>query len=78
MTRTDRRTEERHVPVMLERILNLFEPALREQGAVFVDATLGMGGHTEAVLERFSGVTAYGVDRDTEALALAGERLHRF
>ncbi len=78
MTRTDRRTDERHVPVMLERILDLFEPALREQGAVFVDATLGMGGHTEAVLERFSGVTAYGVDRDTEALALAGERLHRF
>lgn len=78
MARTDRRTDERHVPVLLGRILELFEPALHTDGAVFVDATLGMGGHTEAVLERFTGVTAYGVDRDTEALALAGERLQRF
>lgn len=78
MPRTARPTDERHVPVMLERILDLLEPALRDHRGIFVDATLGMGGHTEAVLKRFPGVTAYGVDRDAEALALAGERLQRF
>lgn len=78
MSHTDSNAAERHTPVMRERILELLAPALEVPGAVYVDATLGMGGHTEAVLERFSGVTAYGVDRDTEALALAGERLQRF
>ncbi|MET0297548.1 MAG: 16S rRNA (cytosine(1402)-N(4))-methyltransferase RsmH, partial [Microbacterium sp.] len=46
--------------------------------AVFVDATLGMGGHSEAFLERFPGVHLVGLDRDTDALRIAGERLARF
>ena len=67
--------EERHVPVLRDRILELLAPALQEPGSVFVDGTLGMGGHTEAVLAACPAARAVGIDRDTEALALAGERL---
>ena len=64
-----------HVPVLLDRVVALVAPALEQPGAVFVDATLGLGGHTEAVLERCPAARALGVDRDEHALALAGERL---
>jgi 16S rRNA (cytosine1402-N4)-methyltransferase len=43
-----------------------------------VDCTLGMGGHTEAVLTQIPGVTVIGIDRDPQALALAGARLAPF
>lgn len=69
---------ELHVPVLLERCLELLAPALSAPGAVMVDATLGLGGHAEAVLERFDGIQFVGLDRDRNALALAGERLTRF
>jgi 16S rRNA (cytosine1402-N4)-methyltransferase len=67
-----------HVPVLLERCLELLAPALELPGAVHVDFTLGLGGHAEAVLERFPGVVLIGLDRDTEALAHARHRLARF
>ena len=67
--------EDRHVPVLRDRILELLSPALQRPGAVFLDGTLGMGGHTEAVLAACPAARAVGIDRDTEALALAGERL---
>jgi 16S rRNA (cytosine1402-N4)-methyltransferase len=67
--------EERHVPVLRDRILELLSPVLQRPGAVFLDGTLGMGGHTEAVLAACPAARAVGIDRDTEALALAGERL---
>lgn len=67
-----------HTPVMLERTIELLSPALEQSGAVLVDATLGMGGHSEAFLERFPDLTLIGLDRDTDALAIAGERLARF
>ena len=73
-----RETADRHTPVMLDRCLELLAPALAEPGAVMVDSTLGMGGHTEAVLERLPGVRVIGLDRDPQALALAGRRLERF
>jgi len=69
---------DRHVPVLRDRIVDLLEPALQEPGAVCVDATLGMGGHAEAILERCPGVRLIGLDRDEEALRLAGARLSRF
>lgn len=71
-------TTPRHTPVMLERTLELLAPALERPGAVLVDATLGAGGHTEAALQRHAGLTVIGLDRDTDALALAGERLAPF
>ncbi|WP_144881301.1 16S rRNA (cytosine(1402)-N(4))-methyltransferase RsmH [Microbacterium paraoxydans] len=67
-----------HTPVLLDRCVELLAPALQEDGAVLVDATLGMGGHSEALLERFSGIRLIGLDRDTDALKIAGERLARF
>ncbi|VEG26858.1 Ribosomal RNA small subunit methyltransferase H [Actinomyces howellii] len=73
----------RHTPVLLERCLELLAPALSPQaggapGAVLIDCTLGMGGHAEAALERFPDLRVVGIDRDPQAIALAGERLARF
>jgi 16S rRNA (cytosine1402-N4)-methyltransferase len=73
-----KKISELHAPVTLERCLELLAPALEAEGAVFVDGTLGLGGHSEAFLERFPKLTLVGIDRDTNALALAGERLARF
>jgi 16S rRNA (cytosine1402-N4)-methyltransferase len=67
-----------HVPVLLERCLELLAPALGRPDAVHVDFTLGLGGHAEAVLERYPAVTLVGLDRDTEALAHSRKRLARF
>jgi 16S rRNA (cytosine1402-N4)-methyltransferase len=72
-----------HTPVLLERCLELLAPALAAPGrsgrdAVHVDATLGLGGHAEAVLERFPKLFLVGLDRDPQALRLAGERLGRY
>ncbi|MFI5731468.1 16S rRNA (cytosine(1402)-N(4))-methyltransferase RsmH [Kribbella sp. NPDC051587] len=66
---------ERHVPVMLERVVALLAPALAQPGAVLVDATLGLGGHSEAFLQQFPDIRLIGLDRDPAALRLAGERL---
>ena len=57
-----------HVPVLLERCLELLTPACDRPGAVHVDFTLGLGGHAEAVLERFPVVVLIGLDRDPAAL----------
>ena len=73
-----KKISELHAPVTLERCLELLAPSLEAEGAVFVDGTLGLGGHSEAFLERFPKLTLVGIDRDTSALALAGERLARF
>lgn len=67
-----------HTPVLLERSIELLAPALARDGAVMVDATLGMAGHAEAFLERFPGLTLVGIDRDSDALAIATRRLAPF
>jgi 16S rRNA (cytosine1402-N4)-methyltransferase len=67
-----------HVPVLLTRTLELLAPAVDAPGAVLVDATLGLGGHSAALLERFASLRLVGLDRDPQALALAGERLAPF
>ena len=67
-----------HVPVLRDRIVELLSPALQEPGSVMVDATLGMGGHSEAILKACVGARVVGIDRDREALSLAGGRLARF
>jgi 16S rRNA (cytosine1402-N4)-methyltransferase len=79
----DRPTGDRHVPVLRDRCVSLLAPAVASAEAagrrpVVVDATLGMGGHSEAMLERFPAAHLVGIDRDTEALDLAGERLAAF
>jgi len=75
--------DEPHVPVLLDRCLELLGPALTRRaadgsGATLVDATLGAGGHSERFLERYSGLHVIGLDRDPQALAIAGERLATF
>ena len=67
-----------HTPVMLERTLALLAPAIEADDAVVVDATLGMGGHALALLERFPKLTVIGLDRDPDALEIARERLAPF
>jgi 16S rRNA (cytosine1402-N4)-methyltransferase len=67
-----------HEPVMVGRIVELLAPALTAPGAVFVDGTLGLGGHTEALLRAAPNSRAVGIDRDPEALASAGRRLASF
>ncbi len=61
-----------HEPVLLRQCIEL----LAQGGAgVFVDGTLGAGGHAAALLEALPDSRLIGVDRDTDALALAAERL---
>lgn len=69
---------DRHQPVLLDRCVDLLAGSLDRAGAIAVDGTLGMGGHTEAILRRFPGVTVVGIDRDPQAIALASERLATF
>lgn len=71
-------TAQRHTPVLRDRIVELLAPALVEPGAVVVDATLGMGGHAQALLEACPQARLIGIDRDPQALALANERLAGF
>ncbi|GEL99699.1 16S rRNA (cytosine(1402)-N(4))-methyltransferase RsmH [Cellulomonas terrae] len=68
----------RHTPVLLQRCLDLLAPAFDVENPVMVDSTLGMGGHTEGVLQAFPHVRVVGLDRDTQALDLAGRRLAPF
>jgi 16S rRNA (cytosine1402-N4)-methyltransferase len=67
-----------HVPVLLDRVVALVAPPLQQPGAVLVDATLGLGGHTEAVLTRCPEAHVVGIDRDQQALERAAERLAQF
>jgi len=69
---------ELHVPVLLERTLELLGAAIEQPGAVLVDCTLGLGGHAEAFLTQFPQLTLIGIDRDASAIALAAKRLEKF
>lgn len=73
-----RDTASRHVPVLADRCLELLAPALETPGAVLIDATLGMGGHSEVALQRFGDLRVVGIDRDPDAIALASARLAPF
>ncbi|NCV08511.1 MAG: 16S rRNA (cytosine(1402)-N(4))-methyltransferase, partial [Actinobacteria bacterium] len=68
-----------HVSVMLDRCVDLLTPAIQASAhPVVVDATLGAGGHTEALLTKFPHLTVIGIDRDADALASATSRLAPF
>ncbi|SDR10333.1 16S rRNA (cytosine(1402)-N(4))-methyltransferase RsmH [Thermostaphylospora chromogena] len=64
-----------HVPVMLERVLDLLGPALTRPGAVAVDANLGLGGHAEALLAAHPSLHLIGIDRDATAIERSAARL---
>ena len=67
-----------HEPVLLERCIEILGEALQGETAILVDGTLGLGGHSEAFLLRFPKLVLVGIDRDENALRLAGERLAPF
>jgi 16S rRNA (cytosine1402-N4)-methyltransferase len=71
-------TAPQHVPVLAARVAELLAPALSQRPAVLVDATLGLGGHAEAMLAAHPQLRLIGLDRDPEALRLASERLAPF
>jgi 16S rRNA (cytosine1402-N4)-methyltransferase len=64
-----------HRPVLLRETIQLLAP---ERGGLFIDGTLGLGGHSEAILEASADAHVIGIDRDREALRWASERLARF
>lgn len=67
--------EIRHVPVMLQEVLEHLRP---ERGGLYFDGTLGDGGHSEAILDAGADARVIGVDQDPEALEVAARRLARF
>ena len=71
-------TSELHAPVMLQRCLDLLQPGFKTSNPIAIDCTLGLGGHTEALLAQNPTLTVIGIDRDPSAIALASERLGQF
>ncbi|MFD6860193.1 16S rRNA (cytosine(1402)-N(4))-methyltransferase RsmH [Rhodococcus sp. NPDC060090] len=77
------RDEFGHVPVLLDRAVELLGPAIEAAGpggagAVYIDATLGLGGHSDHFLRTFPGLRLVGLDRDPDALDIARGRLAQF
>lgn len=75
MNERENRPEEIHASVLLDETIRTLDP---QPNGVFIDATLGLGGHAEAILEKASNSHVVGIDRDLEAIAIAKERLTRF
>lgn len=71
----DAHASDYHHPVLVEETLQLLEP---ERGGLFLDGTVGGGGHAEALLERGHSARLVGVDRDPDAISEAERRLERF
>ena len=68
--------ELKHVPVALERCIELLAPAFTNKAKpIVIDCTLGLGGHASAMLSRFSNLQLIGIDRDQSALAISTELL---
>jgi len=66
-----------HVPVLLDRVLELLAPALDRPGAILVDATVGLGGHSDALLSAHPELNLIAFDRDPAALEKSAARLAR-
>lgn len=64
-----------HTPVMCDRVVALLSPALQQPGSILVDATVGLAGHSGALLRHCPEARLIGIDRDQRALAIAGDRL---
>lgn len=73
---------EKHVPVLLDYCTKLLAPAFNENSSkntkIFIDATLGMGGHSFALLNKMPNIKLIGIDRDQQALEIAEKKLAPF
>jgi len=69
-------TEIPHIPVLLNETINLYEDM--PQNGCFIDCTLGFGGHSEAILERYPEIKLIGIDQDSDAMNFAKKRLAKF
>ncbi|MGH9828877.1 MAG: 16S rRNA (cytosine(1402)-N(4))-methyltransferase, partial [Blastocatellia bacterium] len=67
--------DDAHLPVLLDEVINWLRP---EEGGIFIDCTVGMAGHSKALLEASDAVTVIGIDRDAESLELATTRLETY
>ena len=64
-----------HIPVMLKEVTEMLRP---QHDGIYVDATVGLGGHAEGILQYAHGCTLIGIDRDETALEIARERLSKY
>jgi 16S rRNA (cytosine1402-N4)-methyltransferase len=68
-----------HISVMRDTCVDLLTPAInKSETPVVVDATLGLGGHSEALLESDPNLVLIGIDRDLDAIVKAKNRLAKF
>ena len=68
-----------HISVALDKCIDLLTPAIENSASpVFVDATLGLGGHSFELLSKFPNLTLIGIDRDQDAISKASARLSQF
>lgn len=67
--------QEQHIPVMRDRVLEMFAPALNVSNPLLIDGTLGLAGHTESLLKEFPNLKIIGIDRDPIAIERAKQRL---
>jgi 16S rRNA (cytosine1402-N4)-methyltransferase len=75
MSQQDEEKAQAHKPVLLTEVIDWLQPA---RGGTFVDCTLGLGGHAEAILKASDQARVIGLDRDLEALGRAEKRLKMF
>ncbi|HXG94241.1 MAG TPA: 16S rRNA (cytosine(1402)-N(4))-methyltransferase RsmH [Blastocatellia bacterium] len=75
MAQDDEQKDQIHEPVLLDAVIQWLRP---QQGGTFIDCTLGLGGHAEAMLRASPDVRVIGIDRDAEAIRLAERRLKIF
>jgi len=64
-----------HQPVLRKEVVSLLDP---QPSKIYVDGTVGLGGHTDALFEAVPDITVVGIDCDDQALKISAQRLSRF
>ncbi|QMU99102.1 16S rRNA (cytosine(1402)-N(4))-methyltransferase RsmH [Borrelia sp. A-FGy1] len=67
-----------HSPVLLDEVINLLETVYVSDGYIFIDCTLGEGGHSGAVLRKYENINVVGIERDVAVLNIAKKFLEEF
>ncbi|MDR3128432.1 MAG: 16S rRNA (cytosine(1402)-N(4))-methyltransferase, partial [Bifidobacteriaceae bacterium] len=68
-----------HIPVLSNEIINIARVAfLNVTNPVMIDGTLGLGGHTKAMLSKFSNLKVYGFDKDIDVKLIVNQKLKEF